>query len=307
MCWRVWRPCCRGVLLLGLVGRLERAQVGVHRHLRVHHDVPLGGQVHDQVGAQPAAVGAVTLTWETKSTCSVMFAAATQLRSCISPHAPRTCGRLSADTSVPVWSRRRPTSALIDSNICRVCPCVVRRSCSSLATCSLTRRRFCAIGSRLRLISSVRFPSSPAAVARSASRRAFASFSTCSEIWRSVSEEIAFICLANCSRLPRPARSCPPSRPAGRRAATDGGFTLDGKPVGIRHRRRAAFSASVATEPLPSRCESRDGQNRERPSADQESERNGAVMCLSCSLSSLRGEATSSDNISPRSANSSSC
>ena len=88
----------------------------------------------------------VTLTWETKSTCSVMFAAATQLRSCISPHAPRTCGRLSAETSVPVWSRRRPTSALIDSNICRVCPCVVRRSCSSRATSSLTRRRFCAIG-----------------------------------------------------------------------------------------------------------------------------------------------------------------
>ena len=77
-----------------------------------------------------------------------MFAAATQLRSCISPHAPRTCGRLSAETSVPVWSRRRPTSALIDSNICRICPCVVRRSCSNRATSSLTRLRFCAIGSR---------------------------------------------------------------------------------------------------------------------------------------------------------------
>ena len=144
----------------------------------------------------------LTLTWETKSTCSVMFAAATQLRSCISPQAPRTCGRLSAETSVPVWSRSRPTSAPIDSNICRICPCVVRRSCSSRSTSSLTRSMFRAIGSSDRRISSVRLPSSPAAVARSASRCAAASRSTCSETCRSVSPEIAFICAASCSRLP---------------------------------------------------------------------------------------------------------
>jgi hypothetical protein len=131
-----------------------------------------------------------------------MFAAVTQLRSCISPQAPRTCGRFSAATSVPVSSRKRPTSALIDSNICRTWPCVVRRSCSSLATAPLTRSRFCAIGSSDRLISSVRRPSSPSAVARSASRCAVASFSTCSVTWRSASAEIAFICSANCARLP---------------------------------------------------------------------------------------------------------
>ena len=35
-----------------------------------------------------------------KSTCAVIPAALTMLRSCISPHAPRTCGRFSAETSV---------------------------------------------------------------------------------------------------------------------------------------------------------------------------------------------------------------
>ena len=58
MCWRVCRPCCRSSsCCAGLVGRLERAQIGVHRHLRVHHDVALGRQVHEQIGAQPAPVG----------------------------------------------------------------------------------------------------------------------------------------------------------------------------------------------------------------------------------------------------------
>jgi len=46
------------LLLAGLVGRLERAQIGVHRHLRVHHDVALGGQVHQQIRTQAAPVGA---------------------------------------------------------------------------------------------------------------------------------------------------------------------------------------------------------------------------------------------------------
>ena len=56
-CPRLAAVLSQQLALLALVGGLERAQVGVHRHLRVDHDVALRRQVHDQIGAQPAPVG----------------------------------------------------------------------------------------------------------------------------------------------------------------------------------------------------------------------------------------------------------
>jgi hypothetical protein len=41
------------VLLLGFVGLLECAEIGLHRHLRIHHHVSVRAQVPDEIGAQP--------------------------------------------------------------------------------------------------------------------------------------------------------------------------------------------------------------------------------------------------------------
>ena len=103
-------------------------------------------------------------------------------------------------------------------------------------------------------------PELPAAVARSASRCAAASFSTCSETCRSASEEIAFICSANCSRLPDTSaifssvaarnsascRSCAESRSSARRAACSAS-------AGCLDARRILTSRATRAESIASR------------------------------------------------------
>ena len=54
---RSWR-CVPGevVVTLGVVVGARRVEVGVERHLRVDHDLPVAGKVHHQVGAEGAVV-----------------------------------------------------------------------------------------------------------------------------------------------------------------------------------------------------------------------------------------------------------
>ena len=203
MCCRVCRPCRRSSCCCSASSVVvERAQIGVHRHLRVHHDVALGGQVHDEIRAQPAPVGAghadlrdeVDVLGHVRGRHAVaqlhLAPRAADLRALERARRASRSGRAGA---------RPPRSSTRTSAAPARASSAGRAPARDLVADAL---EVLAIGSSARLISSVRFPSSPAAVARSASRCAAASCSTCSETCRSASAEIAFICSASCSRLP---------------------------------------------------------------------------------------------------------
>ena len=181
-----------------------------------------------------------------------------------------------------------PTSAVIDSNICRTCPCVVRRSCSSRATSSLTRLRCCAMGSRLRLISSLAFPRAP--------RRRSPGQPPRREL---LGERTAFSAPAvRRSRSCRFTRSRRGGLPTARSASPRGqGGLVDGG-AGPRHQQDSQRH-STATQPEEEHRKARSASLAMGPDgvrahlhARAELTENWDIWGLPCSQLSLRGEPT---------------